>query len=548
MAHCHTHGQPLLYYCVCIIIFLICISATAKPEWHITRFSCPASGNWLNHGGDIYNRRYACGENKISPSTVSKLKLKWEFYAGKDISATPAILKGVVYFPSWNGYLYAVNASDGSLLWERNLQKLTGLNATVRTGNVTAIVSRSTPSIVGETLIIGIYGPAVVIGVKRATGDLLWMTLLDRHPAGLITMSGTYYNGAFYVGTSSLEEGSSKAHCCTFRGRFAKLDVWTGKVLWQTFMLPDNKGKRGEYAGAAIWGSSPSIDAHRGHVYIATGNLYSAPKHVLKCQEKQNNKTTTPTTSDKCVEPENHSDSILALDLDTGKIKWFRQLGGYDVFFIACINSSSTPNCPPGPNPDADFGEAPMMLSVVVNGSTRDIVVAVQKSGFAWALDRDNGEMVWYTEAGPGGFVGGGTWGAATDNERVYTSIANSNRLNFTLLPSKNVTIGGGWVAMDAQTGKILWSTAVPDTGLSNPVTVANGVLFAGSVHPRGPVFAINAKTGEILWSYYTGATVYGGMSVSNGCVYVGNGYRVSIGAGIPIFTGGTSLFAFCLE
>lgn len=144
--------------------------------------------------------------------------------------------------------------------------------------------------------------------------------------------------------------------------------------------------------------------------------------------------------------------------------------------------------------------------------------------------------------------AGGGTWGAATDNERVYTSITNSNRLNFTLLPSKNVTIGGGWVAMDAKTGKILWSTAVPDTALSNPVTVANGVLFAGSVHPRGPIFAINAKTGEILWSHYTGATVYGGMSVSNGCVYVGNGYRVSIGVGIPIFTAGTSLFAFCLE
>ncbi|XP_031096289.1 uncharacterized protein LOC116000359 [Ipomoea triloba] len=541
--------MQILFFKISIIIFLICISATANPEWHKTRYSCP-SGNWLNHGGDIYNRRYGCGENKISPSTVSKLRLKWEFYAGKDISATPAILNGVVYFPSWNGYLYAVNGSDGSLVWERNLQKLTGLNATLRTANVTAIVSRSTPTIAGhgETLIIGIYGPAVVIGVNRATGDLLWMTLLDSHPAGVVTMSGTYYNGAFYVGTSSLEEGSSIAKCCIFRGRFAKLDVRTGHVLWQTFMLPDNKGKTGEYAGAAIWGSSPSIDAYRGHVYIATGNLYSAPKHVRKCQEKQNNNKTTPTSSDKCVEADNHSESILALDLESGEIKWFRQLGGYDVFFIACLNSSSSPNCPPGPNPDADFGEAPMMLSVVVNGSRRDIVVAVQKSGFAWALDRDNGQIVWYTEAGPGGLAGGGTWGAATDNERVYTSITNSNRLKFRLLPSKNVTIGGGWVAMDAQTGKILWSTAVPDTALSNPVTVANGVLFAGSVHPRGPIFAIDAKTGEILWSQYTGASVYGGMSVSNGCVYVGNGYRVSIGAGIPIFTGGTSLFAFCLE
>lgn len=54
------------------------------------------------------------------------------------------------------------------------------------------------------------------------------------------------------------------------------------------------------------------------------------------------------------------------------------------------------PTCPPGPNPDADF-LAPMMLSVNTKGTKRDIVVAVQKSGFAWALDRDNGDLIWFT-------------------------------------------------------------------------------------------------------------------------------------------------------
>ncbi|GMN69857.1 hypothetical protein TIFTF001_038904 [Ficus carica] len=60
------------------------------------------------------------------------------------------------------------------------------------------------------------------------------------------------------------------------------------------------------------------------------------------------------------------------------------------------------PNCQPGPNPDADFSEAPMMLSVCTDGTKRDMVVAVQKCGFAWALDRDNGNHTWFTEAGPG--------------------------------------------------------------------------------------------------------------------------------------------------
>lgn len=200
---------------------------------------------------------------------------------------------------------------------------------------------------------------------------------------------------AYYVGTSSLEEILSIEQCCTFRGSFSKLDIQSGKILWQTFILPDNHGKRGEYAGAAIWGSSPSIDVSRNHIYIATGNLYSAPLHIRQCQEKENN-STRPTHPDECVEPENLSESILALDLKSGEIEWYHQLGGYDVWFLECGNLS-TPNCPPGPNPDADFGEAPMMLTIKANESTQDVVVAVQKSGLAWALHRDDGKLMWST-------------------------------------------------------------------------------------------------------------------------------------------------------
>ncbi|KAK1563712.1 hypothetical protein Q3G72_031618 [Acer saccharum] len=352
-----------------------------------------AAQNWPNHGGDLYNRRYANKEKKISPETVSKLHLKWKFYTGGDISVTPAIFNDTIYFPSWNGNIYAVKASDGSLVWKKNLQKLTGFNNTGFVLNVNSTVSRSTPTIAGDLLLVGLFGPAVVIAVKKSNGNLVWSTRLDDHARGFITMSGTYYKEAFYVGTSSIEEGLSVELCCTFRGSLAKLEAKTGKILWQTFMLPDDFGKTGEYAGAAIWESSPSIDSVRNNVYIATGNLYSAPLHIQQCQKEENNQT-APTSPDKCIEPENHSNSILALDLDTGKIKWYKQLGGYDVWFGAC-NWHLNPNCPPGPSPDADFAEAPMMLSIYVNRVKHDIVVAVQKSGFAWALDHDNSSLVW---------------------------------------------------------------------------------------------------------------------------------------------------------
>uniref|UniRef100_A0A2N9EBW1 Pyrrolo-quinoline quinone repeat domain-containing protein n=1 Tax=Fagus sylvatica TaxID=28930 RepID=A0A2N9EBW1_FAGSY len=432
---------------------------------------------WLNHGRDITNRRYADDEVLISPKTVSRMKLKWKFFAGKDISATPAVDNGVVYFPSWNGYLYAVNAINGGLIWKQNLSALTGLNGTGIVVNVT--VSRSTPTVVYGLLIIGIYGPAVVIAMDRSNGKLVWSTQLDPRPRVLITMSGTAYQGEFYVGVSSLEEALPANQCCTFRGSLAKLDVLTGKVLWRTYMLPDNGGKLGGYSGAAIWGSSPSIDINRRHVYVATGNLYTAPAEVIECQERQNNQTTKPSQPDQCIGP--------------------------------------------GPNLDADFGEAPMLLSIVANGTRRDVVVAVQKSGFAWALNRDDGSIVWFKLAGPGGEEGGGQWGAATDGRRVYTNIANSNRESFTLKPSNRTTTAGGWVAMNANSGDILWSTANPSNDTAQaPVTVANGVVFAGSVASNGPIYAMDADNGKILWSYNTGATVYGGASVNNGCITLG--------------------------
>lgn len=102
-------------------------------------------------------------------------------------------LRWDLVFPSWNGYLYAIDAFNGSLVWEKNLQELTGLNGTGAIANVpkNVTVSRTTPTVVDDLLIIGIYGPAVVIAVDRGTGNLVWSTQLDSNPLAVITMSGT---------------------------------------------------------------------------------------------------------------------------------------------------------------------------------------------------------------------------------------------------------------------------------------------------------------------------------------------------------------------
>ncbi|KAK6922052.1 Pyrrolo-quinoline quinone repeat [Dillenia turbinata] len=478
---------------------------------------------WYNHGGDLTNRRQAVGEILINRMTVANLKLRWKFYAGKDISATPAISDGVVYFPSWNGVLYAVSAFTGNLVWQQNLGEITGLSGTGVSVNVS--VARAAPTVAG---------PAVVIAMNRLNGNLVWSTQRDMRPHAVITTSGTFYNGEYIV--SSLEETLPAGQCCTFRGSLAKLNLQTGAVVWRTYTLPDNGGNRGGYSGEAIWGSSPAIDISRNLVYAATGNIYTAPDTVEQCEAAQSNQTRA-THPDQCIGPDVNFNSILAFNMDSGKIVWSRQLGGYDIFYVACLIANN-PDCPPGPNLDADFGVAPMLLTVFPNGTRRDVVVAVQKSGFVWALDRDNGNIVWFNLAGPGGREGVRIWGAATDGRRVYTNIVNSNRVNFVLAPSNKTTNYGAWVALDANTGEM---------AAQGPVTIVNDVLFAGSVASNGPLYAMDAETGKILWSYNTVATIYGGVSASYGCIYLGNGYREETAAFHPNWTPGVSLYAFCI-
>ncbi|KAL3731718.1 hypothetical protein ACJRO7_028579 [Eucalyptus globulus] len=110
--------------------------------------------------------------------------------------------------------------------------------------------------------------------------------------------------------------------------------------------------------------------------------------------------------------------------------------------------------------------------------------------------------------------------------------------------------MAGAWVALDARSGELLWSTANPSNeNAPAPVSVANGVIFAGSVAPEGPVYAMDAETGKILWSYNSGATLYGGKSISCGCIYHGNGNKLGLAAPLHLtWTGGTDLYALCVK
>ena len=508
-----------------IVLTIVLLSAwplRAQNHSHDSR-----SDQWRIAGQNLNNTWSQPAEHTISPANVSGLTPKWEFTTGGDVSATPTVDGDAVYFPDWGGNLFAVKKNSGELIWTHKISEYDG---------VEGAVSRVSPAVDGNQVIIGdiqssklVHNGANVISVDRETGKLQWKTQVDAHPAAIITGSPVVFNGVIYIGVSSTEETLAldpTYPCCSFRGSAVALNEKTGAILWKTFDMPENGGQTGGYSGGAIW-QPPAIDPKRGVLFIGTGNNYTAPADVEACQDA------TPLAN--CTAADDFFDTALALDLKTGQIKWAKRLQGFDTWTVACITPTGPKaNCPVPTSPDFDLGgSGPNLVGSIVGFG--------QKSGIFWALNPDNGSIVWSTPVGPGASLGGIEWGTATDGQRIYVAIANSDHLPYTLVPSGQQITWGAWSALDVATGTILWQTADPIAGSIDrgSVSVANGVMYAGS--NSGEMYALDATTGNILWNFASGGTVIDGPSIVDGALYWGSGYREIAG------TGNNKVFAFAL-
>jgi polyvinyl alcohol dehydrogenase (cytochrome) len=215
---------------------------------------------------------------------------------------------------------------------------------------------------------------------------------------------------------------------------------------------------------------------------------------------------------------------LLALDLSTGAVKWATHAWPYDAWNVNCIENVAPPtftvtfgpgpNCPTPHGPDYDIGgSGPNMFTRNNNSGSDDLVGIGQKSGIYWAINPNNGKVVWNTQVGPGSSLGGIEWGTATDGTRIYVPISNAGGSAYKD-PSELAGNGGSWAALDPKNGNILWQTATPGNCLS-PVTfmptgcmalgaasVAGGVVFGGSMDTdatKPTMFALDASSGNIL-------------------------------------------------
>src|SRR5262249_7181772 len=137
-------------------------------------------------------------------------------------------------------------------------------------------------------------------------------------------------------------------------------------------------------------------------------------------------------TKNSCQSPDNHADSILAIDITTGLLKWGKRMetwgqfgvnDGSDFWNFDCFFTVT--NCPSNPGPDYDFGSAPNEITYQGSTGPKTIIGAGQKSGVYYALDPDTGAELWHTQVGPGSALGGMEWGSASDGTRIYVAIGN---------------------------------------------------------------------------------------------------------------------------
>lgn len=350
-------------------------------------------------------------------------------------------------------------------------------------------------------------------------------------------------HGVILIGASSQEELAAALpgyQCCSFAGNMVGLtfntisDPFT--VLWNVSMLPFPQGN---WSGAAIWGSQPSVDPLRSQAFIGTGNVYSLPEEYAFCQNQT--ASLAVVTRDPCLPDDVHQDSIIALDITTGLINWAKQLTPLDAFNTACSPTkppSTQKNCPFMPGPDADFGMAPAFIpgspSTPYN---RDTVVIGQKNGNLYALSAQAGTLFWSTVTSPDGSGGGLVWGVAVDETQVYFTALNMDQVPFLLQPSGQNISNSAFGAASLKDGEIVWEVqSLPEGSLAEvPPTVVGDLVFVGTSGANisdaytgtgGVLRVLDKRTGSAIKNVHLDANFHGGIAVQGRYVLFGTGYQ----------------------
>jgi len=455
----------------------------------------------------------------ISKANVGSLKLKWTFgfFGANRARSQPALGGGAIFVGAQDGTVYALDRETGCVRWSFVA------SAEVRTGIVLSPWNAADQDARPLAFFGDFAGNAYA--VEAFTGKLVWKVAADPHPAAVLTGTPSLHEDTLFVPASSLEEASAASPdylCCNFRGSVLALDAATGAEKWRTYLVDEPTRQEPEAdgtvflgpSGVAVW-TAPVIDAERGLLYVTTGDNYSNPATDL-------------------------SDAVVALDLQSGEVKWHYQVTAGDAWNVACYVEIN--NCPEDAGPDYDFGAAPVLAK---GKDGRQYLLAGQKSGIAYAFDPDTHELIWQVRLGRGGAAGGIHFGIAASDGRLFVPVSDlptGEPADFPLSP--------GVYALDIASGERLWDAPSPNAcgerkqcikGYAAAIAATSELLFAGS--DDGHLRIFDTATGEVLWDFdavtdfetVNGVKAHGGAFsggsapiVEGGQVIVPSGYGFS--------------------
>jgi alcohol dehydrogenase (cytochrome c) len=548
--------------------------------------------NWPTVGGNLMNERYS-PLDQINTDNVSQLKGVWRTHLkGSAVAAKysaesqPVVYKGVIYVTSGNDDVFAVSVASGKILWDYSSdinQKI----STVCCGWLNRGVA------IGDGRVYLGQLDGNVVALDQKTGDVIWKTHLVKWQLGqTITAAPIYIDHKIYIGVVGAEYAT--------RSFLAAIDAGSGKEVWRWYTTPAPNEPGGdswpkgsqEYlrGGATIW-QAPAVDPDLGLIYFSTGNAGSdwfgghRPGKNL------------------------YAASIVALDLKTGKLKWYYQQVHHDIW---------------------DFDSASPV--VLFDAAGNKGIAQASKTGWLYMLDRatgkplygipekpvpqDAGQATWPTQPIPdngeftphgtppakdiarvkkeakaaglkqpvviahapytpgpvnklliygNGPQGGVNWQPISYNEKtnMFYICSSVSWVGFVSGPTKFVRPGvtyngalgaagvawpeayGTFTAIDGTSGKVAWQKRFPEPCYAGTATTAGNLVFVG--RNGGMLQAYDATTGKMLWSFQTGAGANDTATIfqQNGKEYVA---FLSGGNSLAATPHGDSLWLFGLD
>src|SRR5579863_1886009 len=329
----------------------------------------PPGANWTSYNGDYTGRRYS-SLHEITPKNVAQLRASWIFHPSnsESLEVTPVVVRGVMYVTSAND-AYALDARTGRVLWHYHRPVSTGL-----LDDAAAHHNRGVG--VWKNFVYMETDDAHLLCLDSRSGNLLWdVAYADKKKHYGATSAPLVVKDEVIVGTSGGDSG--------VRGFLAAYDALTGKLRWRFWTIP-GPGESGSsswpgdsylHGGGTTW-MPGTYDPELNLLYWGTSN--PAPDYV----------------GDSRPGDDLYTDCVLALNPDTGQLKWYFQFTPHDLY-------------------DYDANETPVLVDIEQNGATRRLLVQANRNGFFYILDRSNGQFL---HASP--FVTKLNWAREVDRSR----------------------------------------------------------------------------------------------------------------------------------